>query len=127
MAQSRENVRKPLQDKKRLADPPNYNNDNNINTAIATSLKTRIKIEPKPEEQPTTSLIAEKCGWDQTAPSAKNIEEDWDGDHQKQLQQWPQPQVQMAKNAVPSGPELLETPGFQFKKHLMFLIGTQVS
>ena len=62
---------------------PNYNNDNNINTAIATSLKSPIKIEPKPEEQPTTSLIAENCGWGPNCPICKNIEEDWDSDHQK--------------------------------------------
>ena len=30
--------------------PPNYNNDNNINTAISTGLTPPIKIEPKPEE-----------------------------------------------------------------------------
>ena len=42
--------------------PPNHNNDNNINAAITTDLKPPIKIEPKPEEQPTTSLIEEKCG-----------------------------------------------------------------
>ena len=33
--------------------PPNYDNDNNTNTAIATSSKSTIKIELKPEEQPT--------------------------------------------------------------------------
>ena len=75
--------------------PPNYNNDNNMNTAIATSSESPIKIEPKPEEQPTTSPIAEKCRWGPNCPICKNIEEDWDGDHQKQLQQQPQPQVQM--------------------------------
>ena len=43
--------------------PPNYNNDSNRNAAIATSSKSPIKIEPKPEEQPTNSPTAEKCGW----------------------------------------------------------------
>ena len=75
--------------------PPNYNNDNNINTAIATSLTPPIEIEPKPKEQPTTSPIEEKCGWGPNCPICKNIEEDWDGDRQKQLQWHPQPQVQI--------------------------------
>ena len=66
-----------------------------MNTAIATSSKFPIKIEPKPEEQPTNSPIVEKFGWGPNCPFCKNIEEDWDSDHQKQLQQWPQPQVQM--------------------------------
>ena len=67
--------------------PPNYNNDNNMNTAIATSSKSPIKIEHKPEEQPTNSLIEEKCRWGPNCPFCKNIEEYWDGDHQNQLQQ----------------------------------------
>ena len=81
--------------------PPNYNNDNNINTAIVTRSKSPIKIEPKPEEQPTTSLMAEKCGRWPNCPICKNIEEDWDGDHQKQLQQQPQSQVQMPQMQCP--------------------------
>ena len=81
--------------------PPNYNDDNNINTAIATSSNSPIKIEPKPEEQPTTSLIAEKCRWGPNCPICKNIEEDWDSDHQNQLQQWPQPQVHMPQTQHP--------------------------
>ena len=81
--------------------PPNYNNDNNTNTAIATSSKSPIKIEPKPKEEPTTSLIARKCGWGPNCPICKNIEEDWDGDHQKQLQQKPQPQVQIPQMQHP--------------------------
>ena len=77
--------------------PPNYNNDNNINTAIATSLTPPIKREPKPEEQPTTSPIVENCGWGPNCPICKNIEEEWHGDHQKQLQQQSQPQVHMSQ------------------------------
>ena len=75
--------------------PPYYDNNNNTNTAIATSSKSPIKIEPKPEEQPTNSPIAEKCRWGPNCPFCKNIEEHWDSDHQKQLQQQPQSQVQM--------------------------------
>ena len=66
---------------------PNYNNDDNMNSVIATSSKSPIKIEPKTEEQPTNRPIAEKCGWGPYCPFCKNIEEDWDGDHQRQLQQ----------------------------------------
>ena len=51
--------------------PPNYKNDNNINTAIATGSKSPIKIEPKPEEQPTTSPIAEKCQGGPNCPICK--------------------------------------------------------
>ena len=56
--------------------PLNYNNVNNMNTAIATSSKSPIKIEPKPKEQPTNSPIAKKCGWGPNCPFCKNIEED---------------------------------------------------
>ena len=70
-----------------------------MKTAIGTSSESPIKIEPKPEEQPTTSPI-EKCGWGPNCPICKIIEEDWDGDHQKQLQQWPQPQVQMPQTGA---------------------------
>ena len=80
--------------------PPNYDYDSNTNIAIANSSKSPIKIEPKPEEQPTNSPIAEKCGWGPNCPFCKNIE-DWDGDHQKQLQQQPQPQVQMPQMQCP--------------------------
>ena len=106
--------------------PPNYNNDNNINTAITTSLKSPIKIEPKPEEQPTTSLIAEKCGWGTKLPHQQNIEEDWDGDHQKHLQQQPQPQVQMPQMLCPQALNY-QKPQRSNSKNLMFLISTQVS
>ena len=81
--------------------PPNYNNDNNMNTAIATSSTPPIKIEPKPEEQPTTSPIAEKHGWEPDCPICKKHRRRWDSDHQKQLQQQPQPQVQMLQMQCP--------------------------
>ena len=72
-----------------------------MNTAIATSSKSPMKIEPKPEAQQTNSLIAEKCAWGPNGPFCKNTEEDWDNDHQKQLQQQPQPQVQMPQTQCP--------------------------
>ena len=80
---------------------PNYNNDNNMNTVIATSSKSPIKIESKPKEQPTNSPMVEKCGWGPNCPFCKNIEEDWDGDHQKQVQQQSQPQVKMPQMQHP--------------------------
>ena len=65
---------------------PNYTNDSNISTYNTTGLKPPIKVEPKPEGQPTTSPKAQKCGWGPNCPFCKN-QEDWNGDHQKQLQQ----------------------------------------
>ena len=62
-----------------------------MTTAIANSPKSPIKIEPKPKGQQPNSPIVEKCGWGPNCPFCKNIEEDWDGDHQKHLQQQPQP------------------------------------
>ena len=81
--------------------PPNYDSDNNMNTAIATSSKSPIKIKPKSEEQPTNSLMEEKCRWGPNCTFCKNIEEDWDSDHQKQLQQQPQPPGTDAPDTVP--------------------------
>ena len=48
--------------------PPNYSNDNNISADNTTGLKPPIKVEPKPEGQPTTSSKAEKCGWRPNCP-----------------------------------------------------------
>ena len=72
--------------------PPNYIDDNTKSTANATSPKPPIKVEPKSEGQPATSLKAEICGCGPNCPFCKNQEKDWNGDHQKQLQQQPQPQ-----------------------------------
>ena len=68
--------------------PPNYLNNNNKDTTGITSPKPPIKEEPKIEEQSFTSLRTEKCGWGPNCPFCKNQEkeEDWDGNHQKQLQ-----------------------------------------
>ena len=56
----------------------------------AMSPKLPIKIEPKEPGQPTPSTTApqpEQFGWGPNCPIYKNVEEDWDGDHQKQFQQ----------------------------------------
>ena len=71
--------------------PPNYIDDTK-STANITSPNPLIKVEPKTEGQPSTSPKVEKCGWGPKCPFCKNQEEDWDGDHQKQLQTQLQPQ-----------------------------------
>ena len=59
-------------------------------TNITTS-KSPIKIDLQTQEQVTPTATAapkaEKCGWGLNYPICKNVEEDWDGDHQKQFQQ----------------------------------------
>ena len=61
------------------------------NTVTATSSKPPIKIEPQAQEQPIPSAAtpskAEQCEWGPNCPIFKNIEEDWDGEYQKQIQQ----------------------------------------
>ena len=61
------------------------------NTVTATNSKPPIKIEPQEEDQPTPSATAppkpEHCRWGLNCPFCKNVEEDWDGEQQKQLQQ----------------------------------------
>ena len=71
-------------------------------TSVA-SPKPHIKEEPKTEEQSIISPRAEKCGWGPNCPFCKNQEEDWDGDHQKQLQQKtpPQQEIQMPQARCP--------------------------
>ena len=72
--------------------PPNYLNNDCKN---ATSPKSPIKEELETGEQ-SISPNAEKCGWGPNCPFCKNKEkEDWDGNHQSQLQQ-----------KVPSPPEV---------------------
>ena len=78
--------------------PPNYIDDKS--TANIISQKPPIKVEPKIEEQPSTSPKAEKCGWGPNCPFCKNQEEDWDGDHQKQFQQQPQSQEKIQMTQV---------------------------
>ena len=79
--------------------PPNYIDDDTNSTANITSPKPPIKVEPKTEGQPSTSPKAEKCGWGPNCPFCKN-KEDWDGDHQKQLQQQLQPQQKIQMTQV---------------------------
>ena len=67
--------------------PPNYLNNGNKDTTVVASPKPPIKEEPKTGEQSIISLRAEKCGWGPNCPFYKNQEEDWDGNHQKQIQQ----------------------------------------
>ena len=72
--------------------PPNYLDNNAKGTTSITSPKPLIKEESNTEEQPSTGPKEEKCGWGPNCPFNKNQEEeDWYGDHQRQLQQQPQP------------------------------------
>ena len=62
------------------------------NTTTATTSKLPIKIESQAQEQPTPSATTTQkaetmCMGTKLSPSVKTIEEDWDGDHQKQFQQ----------------------------------------
>ena len=81
----------------------------------ASTSNTPIKIEPQPQEfaipNATTALKAEKCGWGPNCPICKNIGEDWDGDHQKPIQQ-SIPSTQ-AQNEQPQNAQQLQMPGFQ--------------
>ena len=79
-----------------------------------TSPKPPIKEEPKTEEQSFSNPKTDKCGWGPNCPFCKNQEKeekDWDGNHQKQLQQKTphQQEIQMPKQGTP-GFKLPETP-----------------
>ena len=66
---------------------PSTNASTNI--TIKPNLPT-IKTEPQDPNQPRPSSTAtkqERCRWGPNCPICKNAEEDWDGEHQKQLQQ----------------------------------------
>ena len=56
------------------------------NTITAKNSKLPIKIESQEPEQQTPSATAppksEHCRWEPNCPMCKNIEEDWDGEHQ---------------------------------------------
>ena len=67
--------------------PPNYLNNGNKDTTGVASPKSPMKEEPNTEEQSVIIPIAEKCGWGSNCPFCKNQEEDWDGNHPKELQQ----------------------------------------
>ena len=77
--------------------PPNYLNNGNKDTTSVTSQKPPIKEEPKTGEQLNISPTAEKCGWRPNFPFCKNQEEDWDGNHQNQLQQKTPPQLEIQR------------------------------
>ena len=86
--------------------PPNYLNNDNKDTTSVTSPKPPIKEEPKTEEPSFTGPKTDKCGWGPNCPFCKNQEkeeEDWDGNHQKQLQQktLPQQEIQMPQARCP--------------------------
>ena len=74
-------------------------------------------IEPQAQEQPTTSSTvapkAEKCGWRLNCPICKNLEEDWDSDHQKQFQQPQQPQMQCPQTQNYQKPQNFQRPRSQ--------------
>ena len=64
-----------------------------------------IKEESKIGEQSVISLKAERCGWGPNCPFYENQdkEEDWDDNHQNQLQQRmpPQPEIQRPQARCP--------------------------
>ena len=63
------------------------------NTATITATNPKppaIKVEPQDLGQlnPNSAVTKpERCRWGTNCPICKNAEEDWDGEHQKQLQQ----------------------------------------
>ena len=85
--------------------PPNYLNNDNKDTTHVTSPKPPIKEESKTEEQSFTSPKTDKYVLGPNCPFCKNQEkeEDWDGNHQKQLQQKtpPQQEIQMPQARCP--------------------------
>ena len=67
--------------------PPSTNTSTNI---TIKPNPPSIKTEPQDPNQPKPNSSAtklERCGWGPNSPICKNAEEDWDGQHQKQLQQ----------------------------------------
>ena len=63
------------------------------NTTTITTTNTKppaIKVEPQdPGQSNPNSTVTkpERCGWGPNCPICKNAEEDWDREHEKQLQQ----------------------------------------
>ena len=67
--------------------PPSTNTTTNITT---NPKPPTIKAEPQdPNQSNPNSTVTkpERCKWGPNCPICKNAEEDWDGEHQKQLQQ----------------------------------------
>ena len=79
MAQSRKDVRKFVRVEEGLANPSHIN--------FKSPHKDRTQPQKLATPSAATALKAEKCGWGLNCPICKNVEEDWDGDHQKQIQQ----------------------------------------
>ena len=90
--------------------PPNYTNDSNISADNATRLKPLIKVETKPEGQPTTSPKAENVDGDQTAPSTKTKKKTGMGTSRSSSNNSCHIPGTDDPNAAPSGPELPKTP-----------------
>ena len=108
-----------------------------IPPTITTSTPPPTKIEPQTQEQATPSATAapkaERCGWGPNCPICKSMEEDWDGEHQKQLQQnvpSTQPQQPQMKVFNAPRPRIIRSPktfSSLSHRHLMFLIDTQTN
>ena len=86
--------------------PPNYLNNDNKDTTDVISPKPHVKEEPKTDEQSFDGPKSDKFGWGPNCPFCKNQEkeeEDWDGNHQKQLKQktLPQPEIQIPQARCP--------------------------
>ena len=87
------------------------------NTVTPTNSKSPTKIEPQAQEQSIPSaaalLKAEGCRWGLNCPICKNIEEDWDGEHQKQFHQnTKNTQIQEAQQQKDS-PQIQDAPQAQ--------------
>ena len=112
MAWCWKDVRNLFQETKDWLLPPNYLNNGNKDTTDVDSPKPPIKEELKTGEQSIISPKREKWGWGPNCHFCKNQEEDWDGNHQKQLQQNTPPQQETgeAPSKVPPDFELPKTP-----------------
>ena len=87
--------------------PPSTNTSTNI---IIKPNPSTIKTEPQDPNQPRPSSTAtkqERCRWGLNCPICKNVEEDWDGKHQKQLQQ---PDVQQKYPAQGQNSKQIQDP-----------------
>ena len=74
--------------------PPSNNAPTNIITksnppTIKTEPQGLNQLRPSPTatKQDPTATKQERCRWGLNCPICKNVEEDWDGEHQRQLQQ----------------------------------------
>ena len=74
--------------------PPSNNASTNIIIKPnPPTIKTKAQGLNQPRPSPTatkqdpTATKQERCGWGPNCPICKKMEEDWDGEHQRQLQQ----------------------------------------